>query len=261
MPRCDYFACVKNVMITTNKLLLVGLRKSISLIGLLIFAVNTWAQQIESRSGVILRNGNKELGRVIIYEGSNATGTFTLDGKKFPSGDVTFFKSAHGYFANASDIDCKECYGLRLRKGNISLFEKINIATYQADTLPNSGRLSDFASGERMHYYQLENNSLKKINYANLKDDIYSYIPSQLFLKDYRKFRFMQFGMLGIGIGLVASSIISQGSNINITPGMVLGTLLTGGSFGAIGSQRESLENAIKAFNEKDTIKAKDTTP
>jgi len=67
--------------------------------------------------------------------------------------------------------------------------------------------------------------------------------------------------MLGLGLGLVASSIISQGSNINITPGLVLGTLLTGGSFGAIGSQNEALDNAIKAYNEKDKIQAKDQTP
>jgi len=219
------------------------------------------AQQIEGRCGIILKNGTTETGKVILYEKGDAGASFHLDGKKFSSSDVRFFKSAHGYFANASEIDGEETYGMRVRKGLISQYEKIKIATYQADTLPNSGRLSDFANGEKMHYYHLQNGALKKINYKNLKADINSFVPSQLYLKDYRKLKFMQYGMLGLGLGLVASSIISQGSTINITPGMVLGTLITGGSFGALGSQREALDNAIRTYNEKDKLQAKDLTP
>jgi hypothetical protein len=248
-------------MITARNSTIIFLRKSLYALTVILFCHSLCAQQMESRAGIILKNGETVLGKVLIYEKGDADATFNLDGRKFSSTDIRFFKSAHGYFANASEIDGEETYAMRVRKGHISQYEKIKIKTYQADTLPNFGKLSDFASGEKMHYYHLQNGMLKKINYENLKSDIYSYIPSQLYLKDYRKFKWMQFGMLGVGLGLLASSVISQGSTINITPGMVLGTLLTGGSFGAIGSQREALDNAIRAYNEKDKMQAKDVTP
>jgi hypothetical protein len=248
-------------MITTKTRAITFYRISFLSVTMLLLISSMNAQQIDSRSGVILKNGNTELGKVLEYAKGDAGATFTLDGKIYPATEVRFFKSAHGYFANASEIDGDETYAMRVRKGLISQYERIKIKTYQADTLPNFGRLSDFANGEKMHYYHLTNGPLKKINYKNLSSDIYSYIPSQLYLKDYKKFKFMQFGMLGLGLGLVASSIISQGSNINITPGLVLGTLLTSGSFGAIGSQNEALDNAIKAYNEKDKIQTKDQTP
>jgi hypothetical protein len=248
-------------MITTEIRAITFLRIACLWVTMILIISSMVAQQIDSRSGVILKNGSTELGKVLVYEKGDAGASFRLDGRQFSSADIRYFKSAHGYFANASEIDGDETYALRVRKGLISQYEKIKIQTYQADTLPNYGKLSDFANGEKMHYYHLQNGTLKKINYKNLKSDINSYIPSQLYLKDYKKFKFMQYGMLGVGLGLVAYSIISQGSNINFTPGIVLGTLLTGGSFGAIGSQRDALDNAIKAYNEKDKMQAKDVTP
>jgi hypothetical protein len=219
------------------------------------------AQQFNTRAGVVFKNGTTETGAVLLYELTPEGSFFRLDEKKIPSSDVTFFKSAHGYFGNASALEGRETYGMRVRKGYISQYERIKIKTYQADTLPNFGKLSDFASGEKMHYYHIQEQPLKKITYKNLKQDIYSYVPSQLYLKDYFKFKCMQYGMLGIGLGLVASSILTQGSNVNFTPGIILGTLLTGGSFGALGSQRDALDSAIKAYNEKDKWPGKQAIP
>ena len=179
------------------------------LVTMMLFISIMNAQQIDSRSGVILKNGSIELGKVLVYEKGDAGASFILDGKPFSSADIRYFKSAHGYFANASEIVGEETYGMRVRKGLISQYEKIKIKTYQADTLPNYGKLSDFANGEKMHYYHLQNGPLKKINYKNLKSDINSFIPSKLYLKDYKKFKFMQYGMLGVGLGLVAYSNVS----------------------------------------------------
>jgi hypothetical protein len=69
-------------------------------------------------------------------------------------------------------------------------------------------------------------------------------------LKDYRKFRILQFGLIGGGAGVLASSLAVQaGQPIQFNPMMLLGVLLSGSSLLLESPKHDALWLAADEYN------------
>lgn len=197
-------------------------------------ALNSSAQKTATRPHIQLMTGETIEGKELIYLApSNAEPLFQLDGLMYPAKDVEFFQNRHGYFANLGRIEGfeKPSFAMCIDKGRTNLYQRIDIQVYGNSLLqpgPNGEGLSD---GTKFQFYNVGDEPLRKVGYSNMKVDLADNLGATAHLKDYRKFRMIQFGLLGSGAGVLASSLAVQaGQPIQFNPMMLLGVLLSGSS-------------------------------
>jgi hypothetical protein len=182
----------------------------------------------------------------------NAEPVFQLDGIMYPSKDVEFFKTKHGYFANLGRIEGfeKPLFAMCIDRGRTNLYQRINIDVYGGTQLQPRSDGEGLSDGTSFQYYNVGDEPLRKVGYGNMKVDLADNLGATAHLKDYRKFRLLQFGLIGSGAGVLASSLAVQtGQPIQFNPMMLLGVLLSGSSLLLESPKGDALWLAADEYN------------
>lgn len=207
---------------------------------LLLLAIHSvFAQLTSPQQKLILFNGDVINGERLIYDSPvMRAASFIVDDEPFETSSVEFFQNKHGYFANLARLhnSKQERYAMRIHKGKLNLFEEIEMEVYGGDELQveghSNGRDPMLASGEVFHYYNKGDETIKKATYSNLKIDLSDNPESMKHLKSYKKYQMLQWGLIGVGVGLIAANVLAQADNgVKFNPVMAIGFVVGGSSY------------------------------
>ena len=220
---------------------------------LTLLSISAYAQKSNPRSYIQLMSGESIEGKELIFVApSQNEPVFQLDGISYPAKEVEFFKNKHGYFANLGRIEGfdKPSFAMRIDKGRTNLYQRIDVGVYAgAELMPgtNGEGLSD---GTSFQFYNVGDEPLRKVGYSNMKVDLADNLGATAHLKDYRKFRFLQLGLIGSGAGVLASSLAVQaGQPVQFNPMMLLGLLVSGSSLLLEAPKDDALWLAADEYN------------
>ena len=177
---------------------------------------------------------------------------FQLDGIMYPSKEVEFFKNKHGYFANLGRVEGfgSPSFAMCIDRGRTNLYQRIDIEVYGAVELKPGENGAGLSDGTSFQFYNVGDEPLRKVGYSNMKVDLADNLGATAHLKDYRKFRMLQFGLMGGGAGVLASSVVAQnGQTIQFNPMMLLGILLSGSSLLLESPKDDALWLAADEYN------------
>jgi hypothetical protein len=234
------------------------------LIALSIFtlSLNSYAQLgTKPVYSLILFSGEVMEGNALTYQSPLLKpAAFLLDNKEYATSEVSFFQNTHGYFSNLAKLhgENAERYALRIKKGNVNLYEEIEIGIYCNESLTveeeGSSKMQDpmLATGESFGYYNKGNEPVREATYANMKVDLSDHEASMNHLKKYRNYRLLQWTVLSLGTGVVAYEVIrSTGSAVKLSPFMAFGIVLGGSSYFFEAPKSDELWLATDAYNEE----------
>ena len=217
------------------------------------FSGQIFAQRTSTTTHIQLMSGETIEGkRLIFLDPANSEPMFQLDGAMFPSKDVEFFQNDHGYFANLGRVEGfeKPSFALCIDMGRTNLYQKIKIDVYGGEVLDPKNGQSDLADGTEFQYYNVGMEPVRKVGYSNLRVDLADNLGATAHLKDYRKYRFLQIGLLSSGAGVLASTIaVQSGQTIQFNPMMLLGVLLSGSSLLLESPKDDALWLAADEYN------------
>jgi len=208
------------------------------------FCGGVQAQIAKPTHEIRLHNGEVYSGSRLVYVSPILrTSEFDLDGRKFESSEIAFFRNNHGYFVNLNRIysDKAERYAFRFKEGKVNLYEEIEIEVYGGDELDTGdpeARNEMLATGESYHYFNKGDGAIQKANYKNLRMALSDNEESKKELNVIRNYRILQVGMIVAGSGLIAYEFIRQNENANassqgdvrLTPMIALGIVIGGSS-------------------------------
>jgi hypothetical protein len=227
--------------------------RNLTLLLLAFLSTSAFAQKSPPRNHIQLMSGETIEGKDLIFLApSNIEPMFQLDGIAYPAKDVEFFKNKHGYFANLGRIEGFErpAFAMRIDKGRTNLYQKIDIDVYAGQQLNPGEKGEGLSDGTSFQYYNVGDEPLRKVGYSNMKVDLADNLGATAHLKDYRKFKFLQLGLIGSGAGVLASSLAVQaGQGVQFNPMMLLGLLLSGSSLLLEAPKDDALWLAADEYN------------
>jgi hypothetical protein len=201
---------------------------------------------------VKLYNGEMHEGEKLSYEYPMLqAASFNLDGRKFYSDKVYFFRNSHGTFANLYEIygERAERYAMRINNtGRIQLYEEIDITAYGGDTLltDNPKRL---ASGEVWQFYTKDEGDLKKGIYKNLKNDLTESPASLKYLQTFKRLNTLQISLAVAGAAIIGQQLYARRNEDTVlSPQMVLGGIMCGATFFFEGPKADALWLAVDNY-------------
>lgn len=216
-------------------------------------SLSVMSQKTSPRPHIQLMSGETIEGKELIFlSPSNMEPMFHLDGVMYPSKDVEFFKNKHGYFANLGRIEGfdRPAFAMCIDKGRTNLYQRIDIEVYGGIELQPGENGEGLSDGTSFQFYNVGDEPLRKVGYSNMKVDLADNLGATAHLRDYRKFRMLQFGLIGGGAGVLASSIAVQaGQTIQFNPMMLLGVLLSGSSLLLESPKNDALWLAADEYN------------
>ncbi len=211
---------------------------------------------------LILFSGEVVNGLELKYEApSLKQANFFIDGSAYASDEVKFFQNSHGFFANLAKVHGanSERYALRIRKGRMSLYEEINMDIYGGDELKTGeeATMQDpmLASGNMYEYYNIDDQPVREATYGNLRIDLKDNEESMKHLQRYRRYKWLQMGLLGLGSGVVVYDVIRQsGGAVKFNPFMAFGIVIGGSSYFMETPKDDELWFAADAYNTEMTV-------
>ena len=220
-------------------------------------ALNAGAQLTASEHKVLLFSGESVTGTRLVYESPILKEAFfSLDDETYESSTVSFFQNNHGYFANLCRVHglTAERYALRIKSGKMNLYEEVDMAVYGSDDLQTeeSGNSQDpmLATGKMYEYYSMGDEPVRIANYSNLIVDLGDNALSVEHLHRHRNYRMLQWGMIGLGGGIIAANILAQShSAVRFNPVMALGIVIGGGSYFLQAPKEDELWLAADEYN------------
>jgi hypothetical protein len=227
--------------------------RTLSILTIVLMSLSAYAQKSTPRPYIQLMSGETIEGKELIFlSPSNSESVFQLDGVMYPSKEVEFFKNKHGYFANLGRIEGfeKPSFAMRIDKGRTNLYQRIDIDVYGGPQLKPGSKGEGLSDGTAFQYYNVGDEPLRKVGYSNMKVDLADNLGASAHLKDYRKFRLLQFGLIGGGAGVLASSVAAQaGQAFQFNPMMLLGVLMSGSSLLLESPKDDALWLAADEYN------------
>jgi hypothetical protein len=218
-----------------------------------LLVLNADAQKRQTNHHVQLLSGETIEGKRLQYLSlSNIEPVFRLDDMMIPAKEVEFFQNSHGYFANLGRIEGfdQPNFALCIDKGRANLYQKIDIDVYGGDLLQPKKGEADLADGMKVQFYNVGTEPVRKVGYGNMKIDLADNLGASAHLKDYRKYKFVQIGLMGSGAGVLASTIAMQaGQSFQFNPLMLLGVLLSGSSLLLEAPKDDALWLAADEYN------------
>lgn len=218
------------------------------------------AQLSNPQQKLILYNGEVLTGNSLLYHSPILKpAEFVLDGLSYETSMVEFFQNKHGYFANLSNQNrnSHERYALCIRMGKVNLFEEIDMEVYGGEELiveeNAKGRDPMLASGEYFQFYTKGNEAVKKATYRNMKVDLSDNEASMKHLKAFKKYQLLQWGLIGVGSGLIAANVINQAPGaVKFNPVMAIGFVIGGSSYFLQSPKSDSIWLAADEYNKHD---------
>lgn len=226
-------------------------------ISLFLACSSAFAQLIKAKPHVLeLASGVIMDGELIVYaQPVKSAPVFQINQESIPVSDVRFFRNSHGCFANLEYADqAKSGFAMRIKKGNVDLFEMVDIDLYGKSELAiesdrQTSALKKMAQGKQFQYFTVDGKRVKRANYPNLRMDLQSNPESVKFLKGLRRYQWLQRGLIVAGASLLIGSYTAQGSNPQFTPAMALGIVLGGSSFFCEAPKCDFQWMAVEAYN------------
>ena len=217
------------------------------------------AQLMKQDHMIILYSGDIITGERLVYESPiMKQPTFTLESESYESNTVGFFQNNHGYFANLSRLHGTnaERYAIRIKTAKMNLYEEVDLTVYGGDDLQleDSSILQNpmLATGEMYEYYSMGDEPVREATYSNLIVDLGENEGSVKHLHSFRNYRLLQWGMIGIGSGIIAANILAQShSAVRFNPVMALGIVIGGGSYFMQAPKQDELWLAADEYNSK----------
>lgn len=179
---------------------------------------------------------------------------FKLDDQSLQLQEVRLVRNNHGVFANVSSLNRgKNQFAMRVLNGKISILEAVDMRIYGANELPrwfDATQERRFMASGRMSYYMNEAGQAKMPNYQNLKLDLGSNAVSTSHLKKMRGYQWIKRSMIGSGGALLATRLWSMQGGFMMSPGLLIGALLTGGGFLFDNPINDEKWMAVEAYND-----------
>lgn len=167
---------------------------------------------------LVTNKGEEYHGQVKITQ--DMWGKMTLlynDSLTFNMNEVRRFENGSGYFAVIQDIKTGSNSAIlgsivlkRVARGNVEVYEKFDFSGRNSNNKPN------------YDYFNRRNDLIRKVEYDNLKAALKDNEQSMRYLKQYKTYKILNIGLLGLGLattfyGLVTSSSES-GEETQIDP-------------------------------------------
>jgi hypothetical protein len=230
----------------------------LSALGIFAIAMSS-AQLTNPQNRVVLYSGDVVTGENLVYESPiMQQPVFVMNNEQYISTDVQFFQNNHGFFANLNRIHGQklERYAMRIKVGKINLFEEIDLTVYGGEQLKTEGTNNNqdpmLASGESFQYYSKGTDAVREVKYSNLIYDLSDNAASMAHLKRYRNYRSLQWGMLGIGAGIIAANVIANSNTaVKFNPVMALGFVIGGSSYLLENPKEDELWLAADEYNKE----------
>lgn len=222
---------------------------------LILFSVPFFANAQNADCYVIKMEGDTLSGTSLLYSDRILKDPiFKLDDLSLELQEVRLVRNNHGVFANVSELNRgKNQFAIRVLNGRISVLERVDMRIYGAEELPRWFDASEerkFMASGRMSYYLNEAGVARKPSYQNLKLDLASNHASTSHLKKMRAYQWLKRGMVGSGAGLLATSLWAMQGGFIMSPKLLIGALLTGGSFFLDNPINDEKWMAVEAYNE-----------
>ncbi len=160
---------------------------------------------------------------------------FQIDEQEVIWDGVKLIRNEHGVFANVSHLHRgDERYAMRIKTGDISVFERVEMDIYGRETLPSRLDANEeqalLATGE-LNYLMDETGRLYKPTYQHMKAMMGGSEMASAHLKRFRTFQWVKRGLAYGGGGLLAVSFLSMTGGFVMSPQLIIGILMSGGSF------------------------------
>ncbi|MFZ6052066.1 hypothetical protein [Halocola ammonii] len=238
------------------KLLLLGF-------GLLIPILQSNAQLVigaKEKQQVVLYSGDTLQSDSITYEFlTEGDPYFRLDHEtRFTSDSVKFITNFHGTFVNLRTVNRSsdpERYAKRIKNGKVKVYEEIEMEIYGGKYLAiqRTGRRlnnhPELASGDKYDFYSVHNDTIRKVNYRNLKYDLWGNEKSREELQVFKRFRYLQIGMIAAGAGIAGASLLFGDASGEFTPITATGIVVAACSVFIEFPKKNALKNAIDYYN------------
>lgn len=235
------------------------MKLSASAIVFLLLSSALFGQFTRQRSHVVeMSKGDSHVGKSLIYEKPiMKEPVFRLDDRLVMASKVKFFKNNNGYFTNLTFANepSPGDFAMRIKKGNIDLYETIDIEVYGQESLQvteqqhKSGEVK-LATGDKFQYYSVDKKRVKKANYQNLRLDMATNAKAAENMQMFRRYQWLQRGLIAGGISLVAGGIATQTGDPVFTPVIALGAVAVGSSWFCRAPKHDYLWEAVDAYNE-----------
>ncbi len=225
------------------------------------------AQLTQKEHKVVLYSGDVFTGEHLIYECPILqTPVFTMQNESYESNTVEYFQNNHGFFANLGRIHGmnKERYAMRIELGKINLYEEVDLSVYGSEELQTEGTNNNqdpmLATGKVLEYYTMGESSMgestiREATYSNLKVDLQDNASSMAHLRKHRNYKILQWGMIGIGSGIIAANIISNANGaVRFNPVMAIGIAIGGGSYFMEAPKKDKLWLAADDYNKESEV-------
>jgi len=239
--------------------------KKLLIIAMACYGLSARAQMRESRNFLYLYSDSIIYAKDIkLRPDFSGNLRILVDSRSVPIGQVKFFNSRDGFFANTRKMGIMRTgeFAERIIEGRINVFQERPLSYPPFAYDPYHAPETYYAPAQSINtnmYYNMGYADLKKLNYANLKRDMANNPQSMDMLAAYRRSRVVSTSLYVAGAASIVGAFavyMNEGKNAystsSFTIGIGLGALglgLIGGGYLKTHSAKQKLENAIDIYN------------
>ncbi len=214
-----------------------------------------FAQDLADLSYVVNQQGDTLRGGAVLYR------TPILRTPFFDTGEATVnwnevgsIRNRHGVFFNVSSLNKgQEAYAMRIKKGNISVLEQVDMKVYGGEHLPfrlaNKKQEKSMLATGRMDYLIDEEGNLYGTSYRELKEAFTYSDAAQQHLKRMNTYRWLRGLLAGAGGILTGVGVMQAANGGGATPALVLGLVGAGSNFFFAPAINDARWQALDAYN------------
>lgn len=222
---------------------------------LLMFSgVEIFAQELADYNYVVNHQGDTLRGEALVYRKPILrTPYFDMGETTVSWQDVGMIRNRHGVFINVSELHKgEETYAMRVKKGHISVLERVDMNVYGGEHLPFriSGKKekSILATG-RMDYLMDEEGNLYGTSYQELKEAFTYSDAAKQHLTRMNRYRWLRGLLAGAGGILTGVGVLQAANGGGATPALVLGLIGAGSNFFFAPAIDDARWQALEAYN------------
>lgn len=217
-------------------------------------AAGLFAQDLADLNYVVNQQGDTLRGEAIVYRKPILrTAFFDMGETKVDWNEVGMIRNRHGVFVNVSALnDGKETYAMRIKKGSISVLERVDMNVYGGEHLPfrisEKKEKSILATG-RMDYLMDEEGNLYGTSFRELREAFTYSAAAQQHLKRMNRYRWLRGLLAGAGGVLTGVGVMQAANGGGATPALVLGLVGAGSNFFFVPAIDDARWQALEAYN------------
>jgi hypothetical protein len=203
---------------------------------------------------VVNLSGDTLLGQQLAYRDPILqTPYFELDTSRIEWNGVRFLRNDHGVFANVSSLHKgEERYAMRVHSGSVSVLERVEMDIYGDERLPErlaEGEEGLYLAKGRMDYLMTSSGELHLPNYRSMINVFGDSPQAMEHVKRFRTYQWIKRGLAYGGGAILAASFLAMTGGFVMSPQLVIGMVMSGGSFFLNAPMNDSRWLAVDAYN------------